>query len=284
MTALAVSDSAAEAEMAALVADLRAASGHDFSGYAPTSRARRIAALIASERVAGIAGLRRRLAEDPSAAARAVAALSVPATTMFRDPAVFRALRERVLPQLASFPIIRCWLAGCATGEEAWSLAIILHELGLAERSRLYATDLNPAAVAAAQAGAVPLAAMRDATRSYHAAAGTADFSSYYRVVGGTARFDAALARHIVCARHDLAGDASFNEFHLILCRNVLIYFGAALQAHVHRLLHGSLAHGGVLCLGATESLFGTPCADAYTAIDDRLRLYRKHHVSEVAP
>jgi chemotaxis protein methyltransferase CheR len=152
----------------------------------------------------------------------------------------------------------------------------LLHEAGIYQRCRLYATDMNSEALARAAEGIFPLSAMRDYTRNYHEAGGTSDFSSYYTAAYGAAKFDAGLKRNLVFAQHNLAVDRSFNEFHLILCRNVMIYFDDALQARVHQLLHDSLAHLGVLCLGATESLHANPPGNRYQPLDATLRLYRK--------
>jgi chemotaxis protein methyltransferase CheR len=271
-----VTDDEVEAGIEALVEDLRQRSGHDFRQYARGSRRRRIESLLTSERLADIAALRLRLRDDPAFIQRVLQALSIPATAMFRDPEVYRAIRERVVPHLATFPIVRVWLAGCATGEEAWSLAVLLHEAGIYPRCRLYATDMNNEALARAAAGIFPLSAMRDYTRNYQQAGGGRDFSSYYTAAYGAAKFDAGLGRNLVFAQHNLAVDRSFNEFHLILCRNVLIYFDDELQARVHQLLHDSLAHLGVLCLGATESLHANPPGNRYQPLDTTLRLYRK--------
>ena len=264
-----------EPGMRELVEEIHQRSGHDFSHYAAGSRRRRLVALLGSEQLPDLAALRRRLGVDPACLDRVLCALSIPATAMFRDPPVYRALRRLAVTHLATFPIIRVWLAGCATGEEAWSMAILLHEEGLLQRSRLYATDMNRQALASAQSGIFPLAAMQDYTRNYQLAGG-GDFSRYYTAAYGSVKFDAVLARHLVFAPHNLAIDRTFNEFHLILCRNVLIYFDDQLQARVHALLHDSLAHLGTLCLGATETMRGTSAMDGYETIDPEHRIYRK--------
>jgi chemotaxis protein methyltransferase CheR len=265
-----------ETEIAALLDEILRRTGHDFRNYARGSRRRRLETLVAAAGLPGVAALRRRLDEEPGFVERLLQALSVPATAMFRDPEVWLALRTRVMPHLATYPTIRVWLAGCATGEEAWSLAILLEEAGLAERSRLYATDINAAALERARAGIFPIAAMQEHTRCYQRSGGQGDFSRYYTAAYANAKFDAGLGRNLVFAQHNLAVDRSFNEFQLILCRNVLIYFDELLQARVHRLLHDSLVHLGVLCLGAQERLDGLPWAGAYQDLDPVHRLYRK--------
>lgn len=264
-----------EREVGELVEVILERSGHDFRQYAAGSRRRRLSALLRLEDLPDVAALRRRLDVEPACLDRVLKALSVPVTAMFRDPAVYGALRTQVMPYLATFPIIRVWLAGCATGEEVWSLAILLHEDGLLHRSRLYATDMNTAALATAKAGIFPLAVMQEYTRNYQLAGGS-DFSRYYTAAYDGAKFDAALVRGVVFAQHNLAVDHSFNEFHLILCRNVMIYFAEELRTRVHGLLHESLVHHGILCLGTSESVFGTPYADRYEPISTEHRLYRK--------
>lgn len=264
-----------EQDVRALVDDIYQRSGHDFRQYAAGSRRRRLMALLANEKLPDLQALRSRLASEPTCLDRVLQALSISATAMFRDPAVYRALRTVVTTHLATFPIIRVWLAGCATGEEVWSVAILLHEAGLLPRSRLYATDMNADSLARAQMGIFPLHLMQEYTRNYQLAGGE-DFSRYYTAAYDAVKFDAALARNVVFAQHNLAVDRSFNEFHLILCRNVMIYFDGDLQARVHGLLHESLAHLGVLCLGTTETMRGTPHVDHFEILNRDLRLYRK--------
>ena len=277
-------------EVQALVADIHRLSGHDFSQYAVGSRGRRLSAVLASERLPDLDALRTRLQNEPACLDRVLRAMSIPATAMFRDPAVYRALRNVATTHLATFPIIRVWLAGCASGEEAWSLAILLHEAGLLQRSRLYATDMNTEMLARAKLGIFPLMQMEEYTRNYQLSGG-GDFSQYYTAAYGAVKFASSLADHLVFAQHNLAVDRSFNEFHLILCRNVMIYFDGDLQARVLGLLHESLAHLGVLCLGITETLRDTPHVAQYETIDRELRLYRKvgprtatHRTSRISP
>ena len=268
-------DAIDEQQVHLLVELIHERSGHDFRNYSPGSRRRRLTALLALEGLPDLAALLQRLDLDPTCLDRVLKALSIPVTTMFRDPPVYRAMRTQVLPYLATFPIIRVWLAGCATGEEVWSLAILLHEEGLLHRSRLYATDMNAEALATARAGIFPLASMQEYTRNYQLAGG-GDFSRYYTAAYEAVKFDAALVRGVVFAQHNLAVDRSFNEFHLILCRNVMIYFDDHLRTRVHALLHGSLVNHGVLCLGTSETVFGTAYADRYEPIASEHRLYRK--------
>ena len=183
--------------------------------------------------------------------------------------------RRYVVPQLRTLPFVRVWSAGCATGEEAYSLAILLREEGLYARSRIYATDVDESALARARSGVFPLEHMREYTHNYVRGGGRAAFSEYYRAGAEGAALAPSLARNIVFARHDLAADATFNEFHVILCRNVLIYFDASLQRGAHELLHRSLAPGGVLGLGLREVVPRDLCPGRYDEIDAALKLYR---------
>jgi chemotaxis protein methyltransferase CheR len=195
---------------------------------------------------------------------------------MFRDPTFHRALRAKAMPLLRTYPFLRIWNAGCSTGEEAYSLAIALHEEGLLERSRIYATDMNEGALAQARDGAFPLERMQDYTANYLRAGGRRSFSEYYVARRSTAVFDPELARNIVFAQHNLVSDRSFNEFHAIICRNVMIYFGRELQQRVHELFLDSLVPLGLLGLGRKETISAPDQAARYETLDAAERLYRR--------
>jgi chemotaxis protein methyltransferase CheR len=250
--------------------------GYDFRGYSPTHLRRRLRYLMREERVATVSGLQERLLHEPSCMQRMLTSLSVNVTSMFRNPEFFRGLRREVVPLLKTYPSVRIWHAGCATGEEVYSMAIVLEEEGLLERCRIYATDMSEDALERAKAGVFPLATMQANTAAYLAAGGDGPFSRYYVARGDTATFAPRLRKNVLFARHNLATDSSFNEFHLVLCRNVLIYFGRALQDRVHRLLYDSLQRLGVLALGSKETIRFTPFEDRYHTFDERGRLYRK--------
>jgi chemotaxis protein methyltransferase CheR len=250
--------------------------GFDFRGYALGSLRRRLWRQANVEGVASISGLQERVLHDPAAMERLLAGLSVNVTTMFRDPSFFVAFREQVVPLLRTYPFIRVWNAGCSTGEETYSLAILLKEEGLYERARIYATDFNAEVLALARAGELPLDRMREYTQNYQRAGGGREFSTYYSVGDGVAKFDERLTENVVFAQHNLASDRSFNEFNVILCRNVLIYFGRDLQRRVHRLFYDSLARFGVLGLGQKETLRFTDVDDSYEELDAREKLYRR--------
>ncbi len=250
--------------------------GMDFRQYARTSLRRRVRNLLYSEKVSSISALQERVLHDPSAMERVMAFLPVSVTTMFRDPSFFGAFREKVVPHLWSSPFVRIWHAGCATGEEVYSLAILLTEVGLYERCRIYATDLSGSAIERAQAGIYPLEQMQEFTTNYVASGGVVPFSSWYKAQYGHAIFKQSLRKNIVFAQHNLATDGSFNEFNVILCRNVLIYFDNKLKDRVHGLLYGSLRRFGVLALGQREGLRGTLHEDKYEAVEERQRIFRR--------
>jgi chemotaxis protein methyltransferase CheR len=250
--------------------------GFDFRGYALGSLRRRLWRTAAEEGVQSISGLQEKVLHDPEAMERLLTGLSVNVTTMFRDPTFYVAFREHVVPLLRTYPFIRVWNAGCSTGEETYSLAILLQEDGLYDRARIYATDFNSDVLARARAGELPLDRMQEYTQNYQQAGGTRDFSAYYAVQGGIAKLDAGLSEHVVFAQHNLASDRSFNEFNVVLCRNVLIYFGRDLQRRVHQLFYDSLARFGVLGLGQKETLRFTGLEDSYEELDLREKLYRK--------
>jgi chemotaxis protein methyltransferase CheR len=250
--------------------------GYDFRDYARPSLRRRIANRLRVEKVDTITGLLDKILHDPSCMDRFVLGLSVNVSAMFRDPDFFRAMRTHVFPLLRTTPYIRIWQAGCSMGEEVYSVAIMLAEDGLIGRCRIYATDINEAALEQAREGIYPLERMQRCTQNYIRAGGTRSFSEYYTAAYDNAIFTPALRDHVVFAKHNLASDGPFNEFNLILCRNVLIYFNRQLQDRVHRLLHGSLASGGVLGVGARETLALTALEDQYEPLAAPHRLYRR--------
>jgi chemotaxis protein methyltransferase CheR len=250
--------------------------GIDFRSYAYSSLKRRILARVQHENVGSIAGLQKLVLRDSETQARLVTGLTIHVTAMFRDPAFYRLLRHQVMPILRTYPFLRFWVAGCSTGEEVYSLAILLQEEGLYPRCRIYATDLNDAVLAKAQRGIFPLSAMQEYTRNYQRAEGNRSFADYYTADNDFAILRPELRENVVFAAHNLVGDASFNEFHGIFCRNVMIYFNRALQERVHRLFYESLLTYGYLGLGHSETIRFTPHASAFEEIGAREKLYRK--------
>ena len=250
--------------------------GHDFREYAQASLKRRV--LQAQQRMAApsISALQERVLHDPQAFSQLLQYLTVPVSEMFRDPAYFLALRQHVVPVLRTYPSLKLWVAGCSTGEEPYSLAILLREEGLLERTILYATDINHASLDKARQGIFALDAMQNFTRNYQRAGGTRSFSDYYTAAYGGALFDKSLRDAITFADHSLATDAVFSETHFISCRNVMIYFNRQLQDRAVGLFHESLIHRGFLGLGTKETLEFSAHARRFEPVSRRERIYRK--------
>jgi chemotaxis protein methyltransferase CheR len=250
--------------------------GFDFRGYAPASLKRRLWRRVRAEGMESIAALQQRLLRDPLCMERLLLDLSINVTAMFRDPSFYLAFRSKVVPILRTYPFLRIWIAGCSTGEEVYSLAILLREEGLAERARIYATDINEAVLDRGRKGVFPLDRMKEYTENYLRAGGKSSFSEYYLAAYEGARFDPALVDNVVFARHNLVQDGSFNEFQVVLCRNVMIYFDRSLQQRVLDLLADSLATFGVLALGHKESIRFTEQEPGFEVLDADQKLYRK--------
>jgi chemotaxis protein methyltransferase CheR len=250
--------------------------GFDFRSYAYASLRRRIWKRVKADGLATISALQDRVLHDPAMMERLLLDLSINVTAMFRDPSFYVALREKLVPVLRTYPFTRVWIAGCSTGEEVYSLSILLQEEGLYDRTRIYATDINEAVLDRARRGVFPLDKMREYTQNYIKAGGTRAFSEYYLAKYDGAQFQRSLIENVVFAQHNLASDRSFNEFNAIVCRNVLIYFDRSLQDRVHGLFYDSLAMFGVLALGQKETIRFTEYADRYEELNADERLYRK--------
>jgi chemotaxis protein methyltransferase CheR len=263
-------------EMELLLEAIYRKSGFDFRGYAAAGLKRRMLRRVKEEGLRSLSGLQERILHDPVALERLLVDLSVNVTSMFRDPYFFSAFRKKAVPLLRTYPFVRLWHAGCSTGEEAFSMAILLKEAGLYDRARIYATDMNESVLEKAEAASMPLSKMKEYTQNYIAAGGTRAFSEYYTVDGRVARFDRELMKNMVFAQHNLVSDRSFNEFNVIMCRNVMIYFGKDLQTQVHSLIYDSLGMFGVLALGHKESMRFTDHAQRYEEIDPEQKLYKK--------
>jgi chemotaxis protein methyltransferase CheR len=250
--------------------------GLDFRDYAYASIRRRILGRLAPEGVTSVSCLQDKVLHDPESMQRLLAALTVHVTSMFRDPGFYLAFREKVVPLLRTYPFVRIWHSGCSTGEEVYSMAILLHEEGLYERCRIYATDVSEPVLDRAKSGVFPIAQMKEYTENYQKAGGTRSFSEYYSAQQEHVLFRPWLHENVVFAQHNLVTDASFNEFNAVLCRNVMIYFNKRLQERVHHLLYGSVERFGVLALGRKESLRYTPHESCYEHLEEPERLYRK--------
>ncbi|HEX7083571.1 MAG TPA: protein-glutamate O-methyltransferase CheR [Gaiellaceae bacterium] len=263
-------------ELALLLEGIYRQYGFDFREYASASLKRRVWRRVHAERLDTIAALIGRVLHDPDVMERLLLDLSINVTSMFRDPSFYRALREKVVPQLRTYPFTRIWVAGCSSGEEVYSLAILLAEEGLYERTRIYATDINEVVLDRARSGVFPLDKMREYTDNYIRAGGTRSFSEYYLARYDGALFDRALTENVVWAPHNLVQDGPFNTFNLVLCRNVMIYFDRQLQNRVHRLFLDSLERLGILALGHKESIRFTEVEGAYEELDGEERIYRR--------
>ena len=252
--------------------------GFDFRSYAYASIRRRLWRRIEAEGLTTVSALQDRVLHEPSMMEQLLLDLSINVTAMFRDPSFYRAFREHVIPLLRTYPFIRLWHAGCATGEEVYSMAILLQEEGLYERSRIYATDINEVVLQKAKEGIFPLDRMQEYTENYLRAGGKKSFSEYYTAKYDGALFNSSLTRNVVFSQHNLVTDRSFSEFHVIFCRNVLIYFDKGLQNRVHSLFYDSLVMLGILALGSKESLKFSQYEPCYEKLSPTEKLYRKVH------
>ncbi len=262
-------------EVELLVRALQRRHGYDFGQYSPASLKRRIQQLAHTQGDGTISRLIERVLHEPGFLQVVLEGLSVPVSEMFRDPPVFRALREQVLPVLASYPQINIWQAGCAHGQEVYSLAILLEEEGLYERTQIYATDFNESALRQAQEGIYPAKEAQLWSRNYLEAGGRHTLADYYSARYELIKLDQRLRRNVIFANHNLVADEVFCEAQLVVCRNVLIYFSDALQDRTLALFRHSLVRGGFLCLGTRESLDFAPSAKDFTPVDAGLRIYR---------
>lgn len=253
--------------------------GYDFRSYTKASIRRRIMHRLGLSRLNSISDMTSRVLRDREFFVMLLNDLTVNVTEMYRDPLFYRAFRGEVVPLLKTFPFIKIWHAGCSTGEEIYSMAILLEEEGLYERSMIYATDIDKNVLATAKKGIYPVSGMRQYSENYRQAGGKSSLSDYYTAKYDGAIMDQSLKRNIVFADHDLATDQVFGEMNVILCRNVLIYFDRELQKRVFRLFHDSLDMGGVLCLGTKESLRYSGLDGEFEAIDEQQKIFRKRQM-----
>lgn len=262
-------------EVDILLNDLMEVYGYDFNEYAKASLKRRMQRLFALDKFPSFAEFRYRVRSDEVYLKRFVEEITVNVTEMFRDPGFYKVLRHEVLPTLATYPFIRIWHAGCSTGEEVYSMAILLQEANLLHKSLLYATDLNPDVLEKAKAGIFPLSNMKQYSENYIFSGGAVDFSSYYTTRYDYAKFHRDLSSKMVFATHNLVSDGSFNQFQLIMCRNVMIYFEKSLQDRVLRLFDQSLDAFGFIALGAKETMRFSTVADRYKQLGKE-KIWRK--------
>jgi len=249
---------------------------YDFRDYSGASQKRRVLHALMQMDCASISALQERVLHDPDAFMQLLQFLTIPTSEMFRDPGYFLALREHVVPHLHTYPSLKIWIAGCSTGEEVYSMAIMLKEEGLLDRSIIYATDINPHSLDRARKGVFPLERMRAYTASYQQAGGRGAFSDYFTAAYDSALFDRSLIENVSFADHSLATDSVFSETQLVCCRNVLIYFNRKLQDRALGLFRESLCHRGFLGLGSKESIDFSSYADAFEPLVRPERIYRK--------
>ena len=262
-------------ELEYLIKDVYDLYGYDFSLYSRASFKRRVNRICLIDKFTSFAELRYTLINEPNYLKRFIEEVTVNVTEMFRDQYFFKELRENILPQLGTYPLIRIWIAGCSTGEEAYSVAILLKEAGLYHKSLIYATDINPSVLETARAGVFPISQMKTYSENYILSGGKKDFSDYYTANYDSARFDSSLKEKMILSTHNLVSDSSFNSFQLIVCRNVLIYFDKPLQERVFKLFDDSLENLGYLALGSKETLRFSNLATIYQQIDDQ-KIWKK--------
>lgn len=263
-------------ELKEMLESIRFAYGYDFTEYAEASVQRRVDYFMKSNKIDSFGALGKALLKEDAFFEQFIQKITINVTEMFRDPSFYRSLRENIVLRLATYPFIKVWIAGCSTGEEIYSMAILLQEEGLLERSIIYATDINQKAVQTAKEGVYSLGNMKNYTMNYIEAGGLRPFSDYYTSKYDAVLLDKSLKNHIVFSVHNLAVDSSFNEFQLILCRNVLIYFNIHLQNKVINLFYESLCPFGFLALGNKESLLFTDRRRMFEEVDKKERIFIK--------
>lgn len=267
-----------EQELYSLLDSLHQKYGYDFTEYSEAHIQRRINNRLTLSSFKSIGELQNKVLTDSAFASILLQDLSITVTEMFRDPEFYRILREVVVPILKTYPFIKVWHAGCSTGEEAYSMAIVLREEGLYERTTIYATDFNQYAINTARDGIFSIKSIKEYTSNYQKAGGKESFSNYYTCNYNSAILDQSLKKNIVWANHNLVTDGVFSEVHMVFCRNVLIYFKTDLQKRVHQLFHDSLVSGGILCLGSKESLKFSGFQDKYSELSMQYRIFKRKY------
>lgn len=253
--------------------------GHDFRNYSQASVERRVRNFLSKSGCRTISEIIPKILHDEDFFRQLLQAFSITVTEIFRDPFVYRSIREKVVPILLTYPSIKIWVAGCATGEEAYSLAILLKEESLYERATVFATDFNDVALADAKEGIYPMGNMKKFTLNYQEAGGIKPFSAYCHARYDAITMNRSLRKNITFANHNLVTDSVFGEMHLIMCRNVFIYFEQKLQDRVLNLFHASLIPGGYLCLGSNEDLRFSAVHEYFEKVDENARIYRKRRL-----
>lgn len=263
-------------ELSLLLNEIVEEYGYDFTSYSTASVKRRISRLFILDHFKTFGEFRARVLKDKTYIKRFVEEITVNVTEMFRDPGFYKLLRTQVLPVLATYPFVRIWHAGCSTGEEVYSMAILLKEAGIMHKSLMYATDINPGVLDQVVKGIYPLRNLKLYSENYILSGGKADFSSYYTAKYDLAKFDDELKSKMIISTHNLVSDRSFNEFQLIICRNVLIYFNKSLQDNVLELFDNSLEPRGYLALGSKEQIKFASISKKYEQLDSKEKVWRK--------
>ena len=263
-------------EYTGLLESLRLVYGYDFTEYSQSSIQRRIVRFMTNKRIDSVEILGKILLRDEILFEEFIQELSVTVTEMFRDPLFYKRIRRKITERLATYPIIKIWIAGCATGQEVYSMTILLREEGLSDRSIIYATDINQKSLHIAREGVYGINNMKAYTDNYLKAGGLASFSDYYKAKYNAVLFDPVLRENVVFSPHNLVTDESFNEFQLIMCRNVIMYFNQNLQNRVISLFYDSLCPFGYLALGDKESLFCSDKKEQFEEVDRKEKIYRK--------
>ncbi|GGH67548.1 chemotaxis protein methyltransferase CheR [Filimonas zeae] len=263
-------------ELAGIVELIKLNYGYDFSDYAHASLLRRVLRFMDTARVKTAYDLKYHLTNDKDFFAWFLQTVTVNVTEMFRDPLFYKTLRDKVLPKLAAYPVIKIWHAGCSTGEEVFSMCILLHEAGLLDRARIYATDLNPVNIEKAKTGIVPMRYMKEYTANYQQSGGKNDFSAYYTARYENALISKELRSKIIFSQHNLVSDHVFNEFQLVCCRNVLIYFNKDLQNRIYHLFYDSLTPMGYLAIGMKESLLFTDIRHRFETVHAAAKIFKR--------
>ncbi|MDP1421606.1 protein-glutamate O-methyltransferase CheR [Peribacillus simplex] len=263
-------------EIELLLEAIYSVSGFDFRKYMRSSIKRRVENRMRLDHIRRISGMIEMVLYEKGYVEKLLKDFSINVTEMFRDPEFFKAFRLNIVPLLKKLPEIRIWHAGCSTGEEAFSMAIILKEEGLYDKARIYATDMNDEVLRHAGKGILPLNRMQSYTKNYLQAGGNREFSEYYTTDYQNAYLDSNLLKNIVFFQHNLVTDGSFNEFHIIMCRNVMIYFTGELQTYVNQLFYDSLCKDGFLAVGSKETLHTSSFSGDYEDFDSKERIYRK--------
>jgi chemotaxis protein methyltransferase CheR len=273
-----VNKDTSEYEISSLLETIFQQYGYDFRQYSEAHIRRRIVNRMAMSGLEDLAQVQSLVLKDETFASKLLQDLSITVTEMFRDSGFYKSLREYVIPVLKTYPFIKIWHAGCATGEEAYSMAIIMQEEGLYDRTTIYATDFNQRALNQAKEGIFSNAMIKEYTGNYQLSGGIESFSNYYMAKYDNVIMNQSLKKNIVWANHNWVTDSVFAEVHMVLCRNVLIYFDKNLQNKVQKKIYNSLINGGVLCLGSKESIQFTDLHDKYTELDKKQRIFKKKY------